>query len=107
MYDRVNKYFNPMTVALADPRRRKFPDLRTKPWYSSEEVNACAYLEKNHETIKHEFLSLDGGAFVVEAEDLERSGDWSVFFFSERGRSTTRSNTRFGIEPVNRGSCWS
>jgi aspartate beta-hydroxylase len=44
------------------------------------------YLEAHAREIHDELVALDAAAFHREAERIQRSGDWDVAFFYERGR---------------------
>jgi aspartate beta-hydroxylase len=65
---------------------RRYPDLESRPWYDAREFPLAVYLEENFEAIRREILALEPSRFHPESERIERSGNWDVVFFYERGR---------------------
>jgi aspartate beta-hydroxylase len=63
-----------------------YPDLRSEPWLDPRDFPLAAYLESHYAAIRTEILSLSPSSFHREAERIQRSGDWDVAFFYERGR---------------------
>jgi aspartate beta-hydroxylase len=70
----------------ASEERRTYPDLPSRPWHDPDRFPLVGYLEANFEAIREEIQGLDGADFHRESERIERTGDWDVAFFYERGR---------------------
>ena len=68
------------------PRMRKYPGLPRKPWHDPQQFPIVRDLEAMSDVIAAEVRSLDRVRFQDEAEDIDRSGRWSVFFLYRRGR---------------------
>jgi hypothetical protein len=65
---------------------RVYPGLDSQPWFDAHQFPLARYLEANQAEIREEILALEPGSFHRESERIERSGDWDVAFFYERGR---------------------
>jgi aspartate beta-hydroxylase len=63
-----------------------YPDLPSQPWLDPGDFPLVAYLESHYDAIRGEILSLNPSRFHRESERIQRSGDWDVAFFYERGR---------------------
>jgi aspartate beta-hydroxylase len=63
-----------------------YPDLSSQPWLDPSDFPLVAYLESHYDAIRREILSLNLSRFHRESERIQRSGDWDVAFFYERGR---------------------
>ncbi len=79
--------FHRYVDTLADPTGRSaYPDLESRPWHDVSDFPLALYLESHFEGIRDEVLALEEARFHRESERLERTGDWDVAFFYERGR---------------------
>jgi hypothetical protein len=65
---------------------RVYPGLASQPWFDAAEFPLARYLEANYAAIRDEILAVEPAEFHRENERIERSGDWDVAFFYERGR---------------------
>jgi aspartate beta-hydroxylase len=65
---------------------RVYPELESRPWHDPRRFPLAEYLEANFPAIREEIVALDHSGFHRESERIERSGDWDVAFFYERGR---------------------
>jgi Aspartyl/Asparaginyl beta-hydroxylase len=63
-----------------------YPDLLSQSWLDPDDFPLAAYLESHYSAIRREILSLNPSRFHRESERIQRSGDWDVAFFYERGR---------------------
>jgi aspartyl/asparaginyl beta-hydroxylase (cupin superfamily) len=63
-----------------------YPDLPSRPWHDPRDFPLARYLESRYATIREELSALAPSSFQRESERIERSGDWDVAFFYERGR---------------------
>ncbi|HZO77347.1 MAG TPA: aspartyl/asparaginyl beta-hydroxylase domain-containing protein [Solirubrobacteraceae bacterium] len=63
-----------------------YPDLPSQPWLDAAAFPLVAYLESHYDAIHRETMSLNPSSFHRESERIQRSGDWDVAFFYERGR---------------------
>lgn len=63
-----------------------YPDLPSQPWLDPGDFPLVAYLESHYPAIRQEILALGASSFQRESERIQRSGDWDVAFFYERGR---------------------
>ena len=63
-----------------------YPDLPSRPWYDAEDFPLALRLESQYAQIRAEILALGPAPFHPESERIERTGDWDVAFFYERGR---------------------
>jgi hypothetical protein len=63
-----------------------YPDLPSQPWFDPAVFPLVTYLESHYDAIRQETLSLNPSSFHRESERIQRSGDWDVAFFYERGR---------------------
>lgn len=63
-----------------------YPGLRTKPWHDAGELAIVADLERHATEIADEARALETARFQDEAEEIGRTGRWSVLFLHELGR---------------------
>jgi Aspartyl/Asparaginyl beta-hydroxylase len=63
-----------------------YPDLPSEPWLDLRDLPLVDYLESHFDAIRREILSLNPSIFHRESERIQRSGEWDVAFFYERGR---------------------
>jgi aspartate beta-hydroxylase len=56
------------------------------PWHDPQQFQLVRDLEAAADKIAAELRALPGSGFQDEAEEIDRSGRWSVFYFYERGR---------------------
>lgn len=82
------KRFIRYVESLTDPAASGavYPDLASHPWYDAQSFPLVSYLESHYAAIRDEILALEPSRFHRESERIERSGDWDVAFFYERGR---------------------
>lgn len=62
-----------------------YPGLSAKPWHPAETVPLATDLEASAEVIAQEFAALPDEVFADEAEDIARTGRWSVLFLEKDG----------------------
>lgn len=65
---------------------RIYPGLHANAWHEPEDFSLVQALEKNYAEIRREILAFDQRRFAPESESIRRTGNWSVLFFTERGR---------------------
>lgn len=65
---------------------RIYPGLNSQPFFKPDDFPIARYLQSNFAAIRDEVLALDRARFHAESEPIERSGEWEVAFFYERGR---------------------
>src|SRR5581483_3620799 len=65
---------------------RVYPDLDSRPSFDPHESPLARYLEASQAEIRELIMALEPGSVHRESEPIERSGDWDVAFFYERGR---------------------
>jgi aspartate beta-hydroxylase len=63
-----------------------YPDLPSQPWLDAAVFPLVTYLEGHYDAIRRETMALNRSSFHRETERIQRSGDWDVAFFYERGR---------------------
>jgi tetratricopeptide (TPR) repeat protein len=63
-----------------------YPGLRAQPWHDPRSYAVVADLERLAPQIAEEASGFDAGSFQDEAEDIARTGRWSVLFLLEMGR---------------------
>jgi aspartate beta-hydroxylase len=80
--ERFHRYLE----ALSGSPRAPYPELPAEPWHDPQDFPLARYLEGHAAEIREEVLALDPGRFHRESERIERTGDWDVAFFYERGR---------------------
>ncbi len=84
------KRFHRYVETFADTSDRgvrvSYPELESRPWHDDRAFPLVGYLESHFEEIRAEVLALDPDSFHRESEPIERTGDWDVAFFYERGR---------------------
>ncbi len=68
------------------PRMGMYPGLRSMPWHDPQQFQLVRDLETAADEIAAEMRALAGRGFHDEAENIDRSGRWSVLFLYERGR---------------------
>lgn len=83
---RFHRYIDTLAEGDAAASGLIYPDLASDPWLDAGVFELVAYLESHYDAIRHETLSLNPSSFHRESERIQRSGDWDVAFFYERGR---------------------
>jgi aspartate beta-hydroxylase len=83
---RFQRYMDSIAAAERPRALGVYPDLESQPWYDAADFPVARYLESHFEEIRDEILALDPSSFHSESERIDRSGDWDVAFFYERGR---------------------
>jgi Aspartyl/Asparaginyl beta-hydroxylase len=83
---RFDRYIDTFVHAGGDRLRRHYPGLESRPWHDPADFPLAQYLETNFQAIRAEILALDPAEFHPEAEAIERTGNWDVLFFYDRGR---------------------
>jgi hypothetical protein len=71
-----------------------YPGLRTLPWHDPREHPIVADLERFAPAIAEEARALEMLRFQDEAEDIGRTGRWSVLFLHELGRRNEENLAR-------------
>jgi aspartate beta-hydroxylase len=84
--ERFYRYMETFAQQNGDKRRRRYPGLPSQPYYNPDEFPLTNYLETNFPAIREEILALDPLQFHQESEKIERTGNWDVLFFYDRGR---------------------
>jgi aspartate beta-hydroxylase len=84
--ERLLRYVERIAVADRPASLGVYPDLDSQPWHEPANFPVARYLEAHFEEIRAEILALEPSSFHRETERIERSGDWDVAFFYERGR---------------------
>ena len=80
------KRFQRYVEDLGHTDGRIYPELASEPWFDPRDFPLARYLESNFAAIRAEILAVDQSRFHRESEPIQRSGDWDVAFFYERGR---------------------
>ncbi|WP_167391605.1 aspartyl/asparaginyl beta-hydroxylase domain-containing protein [Mesorhizobium temperatum] len=62
-----------------------YPGLTARPWHSAERFPIACALENSARAIALEFAALRPELFCDEAEDIARTGRWSVLFLEKNG----------------------
>jgi aspartate beta-hydroxylase len=83
---RFQRYMEVVATADRPSSLGIYPDLESQPWYDAADFPVARYLETHFEEIREEILALEPATFHRESERIERTGDWDVAFFYERGR---------------------
>jgi Aspartyl/Asparaginyl beta-hydroxylase len=83
---RFQRYVEGLAEGDGSPLGATYPDLLSEPWLNPRDFPLAAYLESHYAAIRTEIMSLSPSSFQPEAERIQRSGDWDVAFFYERGR---------------------
>jgi hypothetical protein len=86
MTARYQRYVEALAHAGGPGETGIYPDLASRPWYEPSSSSLARYLETHEAEIRDEILALDSSRFHRESERIDRSGDWDVAFFYERGR---------------------
>ncbi len=68
------------------PLLRFYPGLRAQPWHDPHEFPIVADLERHASQIADEARGFAAGSFQDEAENIGRTGRWSVLFLVHSGR---------------------
>lgn len=82
---RFGRYLDSFATPSPDTRRQYYPGLPGRPFHDRADVGLAGYLEAHFPAIRDEILALDGAAYHPEAEAIERTGNWDVLFFFDRG----------------------
>jgi aspartate beta-hydroxylase len=83
---RFHQYIDVVADATGGTGRGGYPDLELRPWHDASDFPLAGYLEAHFAEIRDEVLALEPARFHRESERIERTGDWDVAFFYERGR---------------------
>jgi hypothetical protein len=81
-----------------------YPGLRTKPWHDATELPIVADLERSADVIAAEARALEAARFQDEAEEIGRTGRWSVLFLFELGRRNESNLARCPVTATSRAS---
>ncbi len=84
--DRFQRYVHGFAVAERPAALGVYPDLDSQPWYDAMSFPVARYLESHFAEVRDEILALEASRFHPESERIERTGEWEVAFFYERGR---------------------
>jgi Aspartyl/Asparaginyl beta-hydroxylase len=83
---RFQNYIAGLRTNHQQPRMTTYPGLRSMPWHDPQQFGVVRDLEAIADKVAAEVHALAAGAFQDEAENINRSGRWSVLFLYERGR---------------------
>jgi aspartate beta-hydroxylase len=83
---RFHQYVDTLADTTSGSARTKYPGLELRPWHDASDFPLAGYLEAHFVDIRDEVLALEPAQFHRESEPIERTGDWDVAFFYERGR---------------------
>ncbi len=85
--ERFQTYLTELRTNFKKPRMKIYPGLPPSiPWHDPQQFQLVRDLEAAADKIAAELHALPGSGFHDEAERIERTGRWSVFFLYERGR---------------------
>jgi hypothetical protein len=68
------------------PRMTTYPGLQSTPFHNPKRIELVRDLERAADKIAKEMRELASQKFQEEAENIDRTGRWSVLFLYERGR---------------------
>jgi hypothetical protein len=88
---RFQTYIAGLRTNAANPRMTRYPGLRAIPWHDPQQFRLVRDLEEVADEVAAEVRALPGSGFQEEAENINRSGRWSVLFLYERGRKNERN----------------
>ncbi len=83
---RFQMYIAGLRTNHEKPRMTRYPGLRAMPWHDPQQFRLVRDLEAVADVVAAEVHALAGCGFQEEAENINRSGRWSVLFLYERGR---------------------
>jgi aspartate beta-hydroxylase len=83
---RFHRYVETLAVGDGAASGAIYPDLPSQPWLDAAVFPLVTYLEGHYDAIRRETMALNPSSFHRETERIQRSGDWDVAFFYERGR---------------------
>ena len=83
---RFAQYIGALRTNAERPIPEFYPGLRTQPWYDPGEFGLVTELERLAPEIAEEVRAFETDYFQDEAEDIGRTGRWSVLFLVELGR---------------------
>jgi aspartate beta-hydroxylase len=83
---RFHEYIDAFAHATGGTALGEYPGLESRPWHDASDFPLVGYLEAHFDEIRAEVLALEPTRFHRESERIERTGDWDVAFFYERGR---------------------
>jgi aspartate beta-hydroxylase len=83
---RFCQYLDAFADNPGNTARRTYPGLESRPWHDPGDFPLAHYLERHFAAIRAEILALDPDAYQVEADPIDRTGNWDVLFFYEMGR---------------------
>jgi len=84
--ERFRNYIETFRYHGGDRLRRHYPGLDSRPFHDPADFPLVGYLEENFDAIRAEIRALDPSRFHPESESIERTGNWDVLFFYDRGR---------------------
>jgi aspartate beta-hydroxylase len=91
---RFARYIAGLRTNTERPVLQFYPGLRTLPWHDPREHPIVADLERLAPVIAEEARALEMARFQDEAEDIGRTGRWSVLFLHELGRPNEENLAR-------------
>jgi hypothetical protein len=91
---RFAQYISGLRTNTERPVLQFYPGLRTLPWHDPREHPIVADLERVAPIIAEEARSLEMARFQDEAEEIGRTGRWSVLFLHELGRRNEENLAR-------------
>ena len=83
---RFHRYVDSFGESTGGAGRAAYPELESRAWHDTSDFPLVAYLESHFSEIRDEIAALGPARFHRESERIERTGDWTVAFFYERGR---------------------
>jgi len=91
---RFARYIAGLRTNTERPVLQFYPGLRTLPWHDPREHPIVADLERLAPLIAEEARALEMARFQDEAEEIGRTGRWSVLFLHELGRPNEENLAR-------------
>ncbi len=83
---RFVQYIGGLRTNTEQPLLRFYPGIRVQPWHEPRELPIVADLERLAPQIAEEARALPAERFQDEAENIGRSGRWSILFLLQLGR---------------------
>ena len=83
---RFQTYIAGLRTNRKNPRMTIYPGLLSTPWHYPQQFQLVRDLEAAADKIAAEVRALAGREFQDQAENIDRTGRWSVLFLYERGR---------------------
>ena len=83
---RFQTYLAGLRLNHEKPYMGTYPGLRSMPWYEPQQFQLVRDLEAAADKIAAELRALSGSGFHDEAEEIDRTGRWSVLFLYRAGQ---------------------